>query len=36
MRNGKLKKDPYNVIISGVVGRGNVLLSPGFHSVRHC
>lgn len=27
MRPGKLKKEPYNVIISGVGGQGNVLLS---------
>jgi indolepyruvate ferredoxin oxidoreductase beta subunit len=27
MRPSKLKKDPYNVIISGVGGQGNVLLS---------
>jgi indolepyruvate ferredoxin oxidoreductase beta subunit len=27
MRKEKLKKDPYNVIISGVGGQGNVLLS---------
>ncbi|MDA8305261.1 MAG: 2-oxoacid:acceptor oxidoreductase family protein, partial [Deltaproteobacteria bacterium] len=27
MRPGKLEKDPFNVIISGVGGQGNVLLS---------
>lgn len=27
MRQRKLKKEPYNVIISGVGGQGNVLLS---------
>ena len=26
-RKEKLKKDPYNVIISGLAGQGNVLLS---------